>query len=600
MTARTQDSDAQPGGRRTLAAWLAPARSAMLGSLAVLAAAKLAGVAAPVLYKYAVDALVAPGGMPGERLLALGALALVCAYAAARLMRAGFERLQEILCVRVSRKLVRHWVRDAMPHIFHLPARFHKAHQADMVSRTVQRAITGMEFLLRMAMVHAAPFIVELALLAGALWLVLDWRYALLVAGASALYLAAAAALAAADAETPRRDEHERAAERRLEDGLAGLDIVQQFGAEQREAEAWHRRRSPAVPERGARQFALAFMRAALWHIGFLACLAWTVRDVSQGVVSLGGLVMVHACWMQLMLSMEGRSLDVRVIRRARADLDAMAALLQERPSVVEMPRAPALIVRAGDVVFDRVSFGYKDGAPAVRHISFAVARGQKLAIIGGFSAGKTTLGRLLLRDHDVRGGRITIDGQDVREVSRASLRAAIGVIRNKNFLFRATAHQNIAYARPAASKEEVIAAAKMAGCHERILALPHGYETILDTRVRLRMHDNRFIAMARIALQNPLILLLDEADFGGMAAQNPDSTKSLRAVCAGRTVIAMTHWLSAITDADHIILLKEGKMIEQGTHKSLLALDGEYAQRWHRHTQLVESFRMRQRFQAQ
>ena len=601
MTPPAQHSAAQPGEWRTLAAWLAPTRAAMLGSLAVLAAAKLAAVAAPVLYKYAVDALVAPGGLPDERLLALGALGLMCVYAAARFMRAGFERLQEILCARVSRKIVRHWARDVMPHIFHLPTGFRTDHQpnlsrVDAVKRAVQRAVDAMEFLLRALMLHAAPFILELVLVAGALWLVLDWRYALLVAGASALYLAAAAWLAAAESHPPRHDEHVRDTERRLEDGLTNFGVVQQFGAEQREADAWQRGRSLAVPKGGsARQFALAFLRAALWHIGFLACLIWTVRDVVQGAVSLGGLVMVHAFWMQLMLPLEGRSLNLRILRRARADLRELLALLQKIPRVVERRNAPALMVRAGEIVFDKVSFGYPGGAPFLRNISFAVARGQTLAIVGASGAGKSTIRRLLFRFYDVQAGRVRIDGQDVREVSRASLRAAIGVInRDRTFLFRASVHQNIAWARPSASEAEVMAAAKMAGWHEDILAMRNGYETIVDNRVRLSPKYNRRMDMARIALRDPPILILDDATFSGATRPENQLNSALRALYAGRTVIVITHWLSVITDADHIIFLKNGEMIEQGNHKNLMARGGEYAQQWHARMKREDAIRWR------
>ena len=596
---RAQDSAAQLGGRRTLAGWLAPARAALAGSLAVLVAAKLAAVAVPILYKYAVDALIAPGApiaMPGERMLALGGFALVCAWAAARLMRAGFERLQEILCARVTQRVVQHQVRDVIPRIFHLPRSFRvnvgeNLRKADAMSRTIQRAIAAMEFLLRALMLHAAPFLLELALLAGALWLVLDWRYALLVAGASALYLAVAARLAAAEPHAPRRPENEEnalAAEHRLKDGLADFGVVLEFGAEQWEAEAYQRQRGPAMPKRGARQFALAFLRAALWHIGFLACLAWTVRDVAQGAVSLGGLVMVHACWMQLMLPLEGRSLDVRILRRARADLRELLAVLQKTPRVAERPNAPSLMVRAGEVVFDKVSFGYPDG-PSYRidgqdfsrvcDISFAVARGQKLAIVGASGAGKSTIGRLLFRFHDVQAGRITIDGQDVRDVSRASLRAAIGIIRHRTFLLRASIYENIAWARPSASKEEVIAAAKMAGWHERILAMRNGYETILDHRVHLKNFEKRHMDIARIALRNPPILVVDDADIQDKKPEQRNAQMALRALCTGRTVITIGYRLSTITDVDHIIFLSNGEIIEQGTHESLLALDGAYAQ---------------------
>jgi len=600
MTPPAQHSAAQPGEWRTLLAWLAPTRAAMLGSLAVLAAAKLAAVAAPVLYKYAVDALVAPGGLPGERLLALGALGLMCVYAAARFMRAGFERLQEILCARVSQRVVRHWARDVMPHIFHLPTGFRTDHRVnlprvDAVKRAVQRAVDAMEFLLRALMLYAAPFILELVLVAGVLWLVLDWRYALLLAGASALYLAAAAWLAAAEPHAPRRDENESAAEQRLEAGVTDFAAVQQFGAEQREAEAWHRRRSLAVPKGGVRQFVLAFMRAALWHIGFLACLIWTVRDVAQGAVSLGGLVMVHAFWMQLMLPLEGRSLNLRILRRARADLRELLALLQKIPRVAEIPHAPALIVRAGEIVFDKVSFGYPGGAPLLRDISFAVARGQTLAIVGASGAGKSTIRRLLFRFYDAQEGRITIDGQDVREVSRASLRAAMGVLQKRTFLFRASIYENIAWARPSASEAEVIAAAKMAGWHERILAMPDGYETIVDNRVRLSPIDNRRMDMARIALRDPPILILDDATFSGATRPENQVNSALRALYAGRTVIVITHWLSAVTDADHIIFLKNGEMIEQGSHENLLARDGEYAQQWHARMKREDAIRWRQ-----
>jgi len=444
----------------------------------------------------------------------------------------------------------------------------------------------------------------ELALVAGVLWLVLDWRYALLVASASALYLAAAAWLAAAEPHAPRRQENESAAEHRLKAGLSNFSVVQQFDAEQREAEAYHHRRSPAVPKGGARQFALAFLRAALWHIGFLACLAWTVWDVAQGVVSLGGLVMVYAFWMQLMLPLERRSLDVRLMRRARADLGAMAALLQRIPNIAERPRAPALLVRAGDVAFDRVSFGYAGGAPAVRDISFAVARGQKVAIVGPSRAGKSTIRRLLFRFYDVEKGRITIDGQDVRDVSRASLRAAIGVInRDRTFLFRASIYENIAWARPAASKAEVMAAAKMAGWHERVMAMPNGYETILDHRVRLSPCEKRHIDMARIALQDPPIVIFDDADLRNATPEQREIQKALQALCAGRTVIVLiviTHWLSAIRDADHIIFLNNGEIVEQGTHQSLLALDGAYAQQWHSFVRLEKRLRMREALRAQ
>ncbi len=580
---RAQDSAAQPSEWRMLAGWLAPARAVMLGSLAVLAAAKLAAVAAPVLYKYAVDALVALIVLPDERMLALGALLLVCAYAAARLMAGGFERLQEILCARVSQRVVRHWARDMIPRLFYLPRSFRVSvgvnpGKADVMSRTVQRAIAAMELLLRALMVHAAPFILELVLVAGVLWLVLDWRYALLLAGASALYLAAAAGLAAAEPHAPRHDEYLRDAEHRLKAGLADFGAVLEFGAEQREAEAYQRQRSLAVPKRGARQFALAFLRAALWHIGLLACLAWTVRDVSQGAVSLGGLVMVHAFWMQLMLPLEGRRLNLRLMRRARADVGEMAALLRKIPRAADRPHAPALIVRAGEVVFDKVSFGYPGGAPFVRDISFAVGRGQKLAIVGPSGAGKSTIGRLLFRFHDVRGGRITIDGQDVREVSRASLCAAIGIIRERTFLLRASIYENIAWARPSASRAEVMAAAKMAGWHEDILAMPNGYETILDSRVRVKNFEKRRMDIARIALRNPPILIVDDAKFKGNTPEQRKTQTALRALCTDRTVITIAYRLSVITDVDHIIFIRSGEIVEQGTHKSLLALGGAYA----------------------
>ncbi|HHX89045.1 MAG TPA: ABC transporter ATP-binding protein/permease, partial [Paracoccus sp.] len=329
---------------------------------------------------------------------------------------------------------------------------------------------------------------------------------------------------------------------------------------------------------------ALNFGQTAIITTGLVAVMVMAAVGVEQGHLSVGDFVMVNAYMIQITMPLNFLGTVYREIRQALVDMGEMFGLLGREPDVREKPDARVLELRGGAIRLEDVHFGYDPARPILKGVSLSVAPGQKVALVGHSGSGKSTIGRLLFRFYDVTGGRLTIDGQDIRDVTLDSLHAAIGVVPQDTVLFNDTIYYNIAYGKGDATRAEVEAAARAARIHDFILSLPEGYDTQVGERgLKLSGGEKQRVGIARTLLKNPAILLLDEATSALDSQTEGDIQGSLAAMGQGRTVVTIAHRLSTVVDADRIVVLEAGEIVEEGTHEALLALGGRYAAMWAR-----------------
>jgi ATP-binding cassette, subfamily B, heavy metal transporter len=554
-------------------------------SLVALVASKLIAVVSPLFYKAAVDAMAGDAGSAAW-LLAMGAIWLTIAYGMTRLFNTGFQQLRDVIFARVGQRALRQIALETFNHIHRLSMRYHITRKTGGLSRIVERGVKGVDFLLRFLIFSIGPLILELLLVGGILFFYFDWRYLLVVAISIGLYIWFTFAVTEMRVKIRRvMNEQDTDANQKAIDSLLNFETVKYFGAEAREARrydaAMAKYEEAAVKTNNSLAF-LNFGQGLLITVGLMIVMVMAAIEVDRGTLTVGDFVMVNAYMIQISMPLNFLGTVYREIRQALTDMGEMFDLLEQPAEITDKPGATDLVITGGEVQLDHVSFAYDAARPILKDVSLTIGAGQTVAIVGPSGSGKSTIGRLLFRFYEVTAGALRVDGQDVRDVKQDSLHARIGVVPQDTVLFNDTIYYNIAYGRPEASRAEVEAAARAARIHDFVLKMPKGYETQVGERgLKLSGGEKQRVGIARTLLKNPPILLLDEATSALDSQTERDIQDSLKDMGQGRTVITIAHRLSTIVDADMIVVLEDGRIVEQGRHDDLVEAGGRYSAMW-------------------
>ncbi|MEJ8560926.1 ABC transporter ATP-binding protein/permease [Yoonia sp. GPGPB17] len=559
-------------------------------ALAVLVISKLIAVTTPLFYREAVDAL-APDGMDAATMLGLGAVGLTIAYGMARLMTVGFQQLRDVVFTKVGQRALRQLALETFTHIHRLSMRYHITRKTGGLSRIIERGVKGVDFLLRFLLFSIGPLVLELLMIGVILFFLFDVWYLAVVVVTIALYVWFTFKVTEWRVKIRKEmNDQDTDANQKAIDSLLNFETVKYFGAERWEADRYDVAMENYEGAAIRTNYSLAFLnfgQSLLITGGLVAVMVMAAIGVQRGDLTVGDFVMVNAYMIQITMPLNFLGTVYREIRQALIDMGDMFDLLEQPAEVQDKPDAKALQVNGGRVALQDVTFGYDDARPILKGVSLEAAPGQTVAIVGSSGSGKSTIGRLLFRFYDVGGGALLIDGQDVRDVTQESLHAQIGVVPQDTVLFNDTVHYNIAYGRPSASEDEIIAAAKAAKIHDFIESLPDGYDTTVGERgLKLSGGEKQRVGIARTLLKNPPILLLDEATSALDTETEMEIQAELKEMGEGRTVITIAHRLSTIADADRIVVLEDGVIVEEGRHDDLLAADGRYAHLWNRQSE--------------
>jgi ATP-binding cassette, subfamily B, heavy metal transporter len=559
----------------------------VVAALTILFVAKLVLVLAPFFYKAAVDTLAGDSPDAGWT-LGLGAVGLTVVYGLTRMLNVGFQQLRDVVFAKVGQRALRLLALETFSHIHNLSMRYHISRKTGGLSRIVERGVKGVEFLLRFVLFSIGPLIVELGMIALILYVVFDIWYLAVVVVTITVYTTFTFRVTEWRVKIRKEmNDQDTDANQKAIDSLLNFETVKYFGAERREAERYDSSMRAYVAAALKTSYTLAFLnfgQALLLNAGLIAVMAMAAVSVGNGELSVGDFVMVNAYMIQLVLPLNFLGTVYREIRQSLVDMGDMFTLLEQPAEVADKVDAAGLTVPRGEIVFDNVSFGYDAARPILKGISLKVAAGETVAIVGPSGSGKSTIGRLLFRFYDVVGGGISIDEQDLRDVTQESLHHSVGVVPQDTVLFNDTIYYNIAYGRPEASRSEVEAAARAAKIHDFVTSLPEGYDTTVGERgLKLSGGEKQRVGIARTLLKDPPILLLDEATSALDTQTEGEIQDSLRDMGQGRSVITIAHRLSTIADADQIVVLDKGVIVEKGRHEDLLRQGGKYAAMWNR-----------------
>jgi ATP-binding cassette subfamily B protein len=549
----------------------------------VMVGAKLLNIQVPFFLKRVVDAL----SLPSDLLLTIP-LAALLAYGAARLGAALLQELRDAVFARVGERAGRRVAIGVYRHLFDLSLRYHLERRTGELGRSVERGVKAISFLLTTALFAMGPVIVELVLVLGILLKLYPWTWAFTVFVTISVY--AAFTIWTTNWRTRYRREMNRLDNLfagQAVDGLINYEMVKAFTAEEHETRRLDRAMAQYEDAAVQSQTSLSVLntgQAAIIAIGVTVLMALSASRVVAGEATVGDVVLINAFILQLYLPLNFLGVLYRELKQSLTDLENLAGLSGLKPEVADAPDAHPLALAGGEVRFEHVSFAYDPRRPILDDLSFTIPPGKKLAIVGPSGAGKSTVVRLLFRFYDVTSGSVRIDGQDLRGLQQLSLRRAIGVVPQDTVLFNDTIRTNIAYARPDAPDADIVAAAKTAQIHDFITRLPEGYDTIVGERgLKLSGGEKQRVAMARVMLKDPAILILDEATSALDSRTEQALQEGLARVARGRTTLVIAHRLSTVVDADEILVLEHGKVVERGSHGRLLAHGGLYAQMWHR-----------------
>jgi ATP-binding cassette subfamily B protein len=562
-------------------------------ALVLLFVAKLATIAVPFTFKWATDALA---GQPSAPLFSSSTLAWVVAapvlmtlaYGGMRLLMMALTQLRDGLFAKVAMHAVRRLAILTFEHMHRLSLRFHLERKTGGLTRVLERGRNGIEIIVRMLLLQLAPTVIELALIVGVLFWQFDWRYVAVIVVTVIAYMAFTYyATEWRISIRQRMNESDTDANTKAIDSLLNYETVKYFVAEEREMRRYDRSMARYEDASVKTYTSLAVLNAGqalIFTAGLVTVMAMCARGVQAGTHTVGDFVMINAMMIQLYMPLNFMGMVYREIKQALTDIEVMFSILSRDPEIRDRPDAAALRVGEGAIRFDDVSFAYEPERPILKGISFTVPAGKTVAVVGPSGAGKSTLSRLLFRFYDVTGGRISIDGQDIRDVTQVSLRAAIGMVPQDTVLFNDTLRYNIRYGRWEASDAEVEEAARLAQIDAFIRMSPKGYETEVGERgLKLSGGEKQRVAIARTILKAPPILVLDEATSALDSHTEKEIQDALDRVSRNRTTLVIAHRLSTIVHADEILVLDAGHIVERGTHGQLLALDGLYASMWNR-----------------
>ncbi len=556
-------------------------------AMGCLIMAKVATVYIPVVYSHIIDTLAPKAGGPT---LALPA-ALIVAYGLLRIASSGFGELRDAVFAAVQQRTSRVVARQTFQHLHALSLRFHLDRQTGGLSRAVDRGTAAIQSVLRLAMFNVIPTIFEMLMVTAIMWTLFDWRFALATFASVSLYMGFTLAFTNWRIRFRRTmNEMDSDAQAKAIDSLLNFETVKYFGNEAHEAgrfDAALARYERAAVKSQVTLNMLNLGQVAITAIGLGGIMFMAAWQVRGGTMTVGRFVLVNTYIMQLYQPLNFLGFVYREFKQGLVDMEQMFRLLRVEQEVADRPDARALAAHLSEgaacaVRFEGVHFGYRPDREILRGVDFTVPAGGRLAIVGPTGAGKSTIGRLLFRFYDVTEGRITVDGQDVRDLTQASLRAAIGVVPQDTVLFNDTIRYNIAYGRPGASQAEIEQAARLAQIHDFVMRLPERYETRVGERgLKLSGGEKQRVAIARTLLKDPRILLLDEATSALDTSTEQDIQAALRAVARHRTTLVIAHRLSTVVDADEILVLDDGRVVERGTHAGLLKQAGLYARMW-------------------
>jgi ATP-binding cassette, subfamily B, heavy metal transporter len=553
----------------------------VLLALSFLVVAKIANVSIPIVLKYIVDVLD-----KAQHAAPVLPIVLLLAYGILRLSSSLFNELRDVVFARVRYRAMRRLSNNVLTHLHQLSLRFHLERQTGAISRDLERGTRSVSSILNYMIFQIIPTFAEFALILAILFVQYDIKFVIVTSITVVIYVLFTLAVTEWRMEFRHiMNAKESQANNQAIDSLVNYETVKSYGNEAYEVRRYDETLAQweeAAVKSQTSMSTLNFGQSAIIAIGVTLIMIFAAQGVVDGTMSLGDLVLVNAFLLQLFIPLNFLGIVYRSIKYALADMDLMFKLLENEPEIQDAPQARPLDVGEGGICFNNVDFYYQPDRQILRNIHFDIPAGHKVAIVGASGAGKSTIARLLFRYYDVTNGRISINGQDIRTVTQASLRAAIGIVPQDTVLFNDTIYHNLAYAMPTATKDEIIAAAKLANIHTFIESLPKGYDTVVGERgLKLSGGEKQRVAIARAILKQPKILIFDEATSSLDSKSEKLIQTALAQVAANHTTLVIAHRLSTIVDADQILVMEHGRIIERGTHTSLLNAKGVYTHLW-------------------